>query len=77
MIKYFCDKCGKELFWYGNITPSNTYANINTMAQNFNADSFKTYDSSSDRWLDLCIDCRNSLYKEFYSIANSNIEQRR
>ena len=47
MIKYFCDKCGKELLWYGNIMPGNMFANISIMAQQFNTDGTKTYDASS------------------------------
>ena len=58
MIKYFCDKCGKELLWYGNIMPSNVYANISTMAQQFNTDGYKTYDAPSGQWLDLCFECK-------------------
>ena len=65
MIKYFCDKCGKELLWYENIMPSNIYtniyANIRTMAQQFNTDGYKTYDASSGQWLDLCTECKIKL----------------
>ena len=42
MIKCFCDKCGKELLWYGNIMQSNINANISTIAQQFNTDGYKT-----------------------------------
>lgn len=58
MVKYFCDKCGKELLWYGNIMPSNIYANTSIMAQQFNTDGYKTYDASSGQWLDLCFECK-------------------
>ena len=61
MIKYFCDKCGKELFWYENIISNNIYANINTIAQESNTDGFKTYDAASGQWLDLCRECKLKL----------------
>lgn len=61
MIKYFCDRCGKELLWYGNIMPSNIYANTSIMAQQFNTDGYKTYDASSGQWLDLCMECKMEL----------------
>lgn len=60
MIKFFCDKCGKELLWYENLTINNSYANISTMAQRFNTDGFKTYDTSSNQWLDLCFECKQN-----------------
>ena len=61
MIKCFCDKCGKELLWYGNIMQSNINANISTIAQQFNTDGYKTYDASSGQWLDLCLECKMKL----------------
>ena len=61
MIKYFCDKCGKELLWYGNIMQSNVYANISTIVQQFNTNGFKTYEPSSGQWLDLCMECKTKL----------------
>lgn len=61
MIKYFCDKCGKELFWNGQVTLNNTYANTNIMAQQFNTDGYKTYDALSGQWLDLCMECKMEL----------------
>ena len=60
MIKVFCDKCGKEILLNTNIIQNSAYANINTMSQNFNANYFRTYDSASGQWLDLCMNCKIS-----------------
>ena len=41
--------------------PSNMFANISTMAQQFNTDGFKTYDAASGQLLDLCMKCKIKL----------------
>lgn len=61
MVKFYCDKCGKELKWAGSITPSNTIADLRTMSQEFNTDGYKTYDPIAGKMLDLCGDCKNKL----------------
>ena len=38
--------------------PSNIYANISIMAQQFNTDGTKIYDESTGQWLDLCFKCK-------------------
>ena len=58
MIKVYCDRCGEELFWSGNVAQSNAIASINSMAQNINSDGYKTYDPGSGQMLDLCVKCK-------------------
>lgn len=58
MIKVYCDRCGEELFWLGNVAHSNAIASINSIAQNINSDGYQTYDPGSGQMLDLCVRCK-------------------
>ena len=49
--KYYCDKCGKELYWYTDYDTGKNYSG--------NTDGYKTFDSETHQWLDLCNDCKN------------------
>ena len=47
--RYFCDKCGVELFLNRGLTNGTSFANC---------DGNKTYDTDTGEWLDLCDKCR-------------------
>ena len=49
MTRYFCDKCGTEIFLITNHTIMNTDGN-------------KTYDAETNQYLDLCNECRSRVY---------------
>ena len=58
--KYYCDKCGKELYWYTDYDTGKNYSG--------NTDGYKTFDSETNHWLDLCNDCKNKKFWEgFYA----------
>lgn len=49
--RYFCDKCGSELYWITTGTVQNSDGN-------------KTFDIKTHQWLDLCHKCREKLLKD-------------
>jgi hypothetical protein len=65
MIKYFCDKCGKELKWKGMYAGVANAVTLVTDSFNYpvNCSGVKTY-AGFDRWLDLCFDCERKFYEE-------------
>ena len=54
---YHCDGCGCELFSPWHLNSSNP-----------NTDGYKTFDSNTNRWLDLCNDCKMKLYNNELNI---------
>ncbi len=73
MTRFYCDKCGAELMWASpNIVQNSMYANLRTMAQNYNSDGFKTYDPTSGMLLDLCINCRAIVLNNYNTIKQND-----
>ena len=66
MTKYFCDRCGKELYWRGmlsnisNITATSDELNVDPR---INCSGCKTY-IGYGIWEDLCSECEQKFREE-------------
>lgn len=68
MTRYFCDKCGKELFWNGMVS-TNLFNVVSTANDpRINCDGTKTY--VGGMWQDLCNECKQKFYKEKFCREN-------
>ena len=62
MTRYYCDRCGKELYWRGMLT-ANTIAAANTVDPRINCSGYRTY-IGGNIWEDLCYECERKLYEK-------------
>lgn len=66
MIKYFCDRCGKELYWkdmFGSISNIATASKELNVDPRINCSGCKTY-IGGNMWEDLCYECERKFYEK-------------
>lgn len=72
MTKYFCDRCGKELYWRGMLnTTTNIMTAANTEDPRINCSGCKTY-IGGNMWEDLCFECQQKLYEKEHLTFSQN-----
>ena len=67
--KYYCDKCGTELYWWSN----DSAWNVNKVTIG-NTDGYKTFDPKTGELLDLCNECRKQLLNENKEILDNFVK---